>query len=278
MHVEAERAVVDLGGADLHQLVPAPGRGPSGRRRPAGSSPCRPRGRAWPTPGGGRLGGVLRGRRVAVVVWPSSRRLCVVMPSTLGAKQPRGMVHFHGGILGHFGHRPASGADRSGPAPRADRRPARGRALRPAGPRHPAAVLPLARRRPGHRPQHGRRRLRRPGRRGLAHRPAGLGHPGRRAGGRPAGRARRPATRAARARPAYDLRPGSPDLALLPARGSGSRPPAAPSPPPRTRPSATATPVAARSCGPHSPATSPAPGACAPTPNGSWCAPGSRTA
>lgn len=90
----------------------------------------------------------------------------------------------------------------------------------------------------------------------------------------PAGTARHPR---ARTRPAYDLRPGSPDLASFP-RAEWLK---------AARRALTAAPYdaldygdpgAARSCGPRSPATSPGPGAYAPTPNGSWCAPDSRTA
>ena len=90
---------------------------------------------------------------------------------------------------------------------------------RAARPRHPAAALPLARRRPRRRPQHGRRRLRRTGRRGLAHRPPGLRHPRRRARPsrcRPAARPRRrPPTQRA-CRPAHDLRQGTPDASAFP--------------------------------------------------------------
>ena len=59
---------------------------------------------------------------------------------------------------------------------------------------------------------------------------------------------------------------------------SGCGRPAAPSSPPPTSPSGTAIHAAAPNCAPRSPATSPAPGAYAPTPSTSWCAPASCTA
>lgn len=52
----------------------------------------------------------------------------------------------------------------------------------------PAAVLPEPRCRSRHRPEHRRRRVCGAGGRGLAHRPAGIGHPGGAAGRAAAGR------------------------------------------------------------------------------------------
>jgi hypothetical protein len=83
---------------------------------------------------------------------------------------------------------------------------------------------------------------------------------GRPAHGRPPPRRLRPAAPPTTSSPAPPTSPPSP-------APSGSRPPAEPSPPPRTRPSATATRAAASNCAPPSPPTSPAPAAYAPTPN-----------
>ena len=67
-----------------------------------------------------------------------------------------------GGEPGLFGrYRPASGAERTRVARRADGRPAGGRAHGAPGARHPAAVVPFARRRPRRRPEHRGRLLRR---------------------------------------------------------------------------------------------------------------------
>ena len=84
----------------------------------------------------------------------------------------------------------------------------------------------------------------------------------------PAGRPPRPRPRPPGG-PAYDLAPRHPRPRLASRAPSGSRRPAAPSPPPRTRLSATATREAASNCAPRSPATSPGPAAYAPTPNAS---------
>lgn len=77
--------------------------------------------------------------------------------------------------------------------------------------------------------------------------------------------------------PVYDLVPGTPTSP--PSRApSGSRPPAEPSPRPRTTLSDTGTREAASNCAPRSRATSPGPAAYAPTPNASSSAPDSHTA
>lgn len=94
-------------------------------------------------------------------------------------------MHSDVGILGQFGRvhrfRPASLAGRDRVAAGRSRAGAAGvdpgRAARPGG---AAASLSVARGRPQARPEHGRRHVRRTGRRGLADRPAGLGNAGRR--------------------------------------------------------------------------------------------------
>ncbi|CAM5273235.1 hypothetical protein STENM36S_07646 [Streptomyces tendae] len=265
MHVDAQGAVVDLGGADLHQLVQR-------RIHPA------PRGRVQPDhrlvhlgcvlgplQPYGQFGGVLRGRRLIVVRHALDPR----------NEAAQGYGPFPWRIPGPLSASTCTWNRPAGPAPRADRRPARGRPHRPPGRRHPPALLPHSRRRPRHRPQHRRRRLRRPRRRGLAHRAPGLRHPRR-------GPCRRPARRVGPAPPSRHpprllLRPGTPDLASFPraewlkaarraltaaphdALGYGD---------PRGRPE----------LGPLWPATSPGPAVCAPTPNAWWSSAGSRTA
>ncbi len=121
-----------------------------------------------------------------------------------------------GKIVGHFRPRPARRPDRTGVRVGLESALARGRAA-PGGwapergcrlrARSPAICSLAA--------QHRRRRLRPARRRGLARRPAGLGHAGRRAGAR-GRRPRRRRPRQRRARLRYDLRPGSPDLSAFP--------------------------------------------------------------
>ena len=173
----------------------------------------------------------------------------------------------------HLDRRPGRGR----PAGRLDRRAARGRPHRPAAARHPAAALPLARRRPRHRPQHRRRRLRRAGRRGLAHRPPGLGHPGRRPARSPPTGAPGPPPPPATAGPPTTCGPGTPDAASFPRAAWLGRRPARPDRGAQRglRPRRSARPR--RSCAPPWPTTSPAPAGCAPTPTGSWSARASRT-
>ena len=121
--------------------------------------------------------------------------------------------------MGHFRGRPAPGTGRAPGAGRAGGGASRGRADRAAGAGDTAAIVPGAGRRPGHRPQHGRRGVRPARRGGLADRRARLGHPGRQhlrgppgaSGGRPAA-GRTPVAR-------HDLRPGSPDLSAFPRAG-----------------------------------------------------------
>ncbi|EDY44754.2 GntR family transcriptional regulator [Streptomyces sp. SPB074] len=134
--------------------------------------------------------------------------------------------------MGHSGPRPASrhrprrpARHRAGPA---HGRAARGGTERAARARHPAALLAPARRRPRPRPGHRLRRLRGADRRGLAHRPAGLGHPrrgphrARTEGAAPSAAPRR----AAPARPALrQPRPhGLPARAVAQGRPPGHRP------------------------------------------------------
>ena len=124
------------------------------------------------------------------------------------------------GYVGHFGPRPAPRRDRPAGARGARGRAARRRAERAAAAGGAAAVLAGTGRRPRHRAQHRRRRLRPARRGGLARRTARVGHERRRPGAGRAGRRRagrggsrapapRPARRAARPRRRSRARPGS---------------------------------------------------------------------
>ena len=149
----------------------------------------------------------------------------VVMPPPLAARiGPRSKVQFHAGIMGQFWARPAPrpGRDaRRGPGwSGALREAVRSGRLR-AG--HPAAVVPGAGRRPGDRPQHGRRAYGQLVAEGwlTARQGSGTGWPS----GPRRRRARRRRRRAGPARPRYDLRPASPDLSAFPPAGlAGGRP------------------------------------------------------
>lgn len=99
------------------------------------------------------------------------------MSTTLRGTWRRGMVHFRDGFLGHFRRRPASGTRRARTAGRPHGCAAPSGPHGAAGAGDPAALLACARRRSGCGPQHGCRRLRRTGGRGLADRPAGVGDP-----------------------------------------------------------------------------------------------------
>ncbi len=125
MHVHAERAVVDLRGADLDQLgqlrVEAlPGRDVQPDHRLVDLGACFAHSRR-------------AGSSAAYVTVPVVS-VVFVMPSTLGAGQPRGMVQFHGGTLGHFRHRPAPRPERARTAARPHRRPAGSRPRRRLAP------------------------------------------------------------------------------------------------------------------------------------------------
>ena len=187
VHVQAVRAVVEVGGADLDQFDEG------GVQTLAGGGVEADQGAE------DLRGGLAKFSRAARSRSGGRGSLCVVMgPSTYGPERPSvGCISMAESWV-NYAER--IGADlhlelvRPGQAAgRADPGAAGGRTQWAARPRHPAAAVPLARRRPRRRPQHGRRRLRRTRRGGLAHRPPGLGHPGRRAG-----RAARPAVSARR--------------------------------------------------------------------------------
>ena len=187
------------------------------------------------------------------------------------------MIQFDVKNMGHWRCRPAPRRGRqAGPRwPRADA--ARCAAQRPPRPGDATPVLAFARARPRRSPGTRSRR-----RTGSSSRRAGS-----RAGRAPARawrsdpRVRHRRRRARRRPPAhreFDLRPGVPDLAVVPAGRRGSLQRDAHSATRRSTRSATATRVAASSCAARSPSTSPAPAASPRRRNGSSSAPASSRA
>ena len=142
-----------------------------------------------------------------------------------------------------------------------------------ASARDTAPVLAGARARPRARAEHGRGGVRPARGGGLARGPAGCRHARRAPPGVGPGRhrARRPPPRA----PQFDLRPGVPDLSVVPARRMARRGATGAARRRRSTRSATATRAVASSCDARSPSTSPVRAAWSPRRSGSSSAPAS---